>query len=124
LDGRLADGLSQVTFPRPAWTQEKCVFPLADEGTSCQIEYQAAIHLRVEGEVEVVQSLVRVPEGGLFAPPIQQSLTAAGTFRPRRTASCRPACSSHEHHVGIHLRRERDRLALAQVELPKNQATL
>src|SRR2546425_3328846 len=78
LDGSLADGLSQVTFPRSAWTQEKCIFPLADEGTRSQIEYQAAIHLRVEGEIEVVQSLVRVAEGGLFAPAIQESLAAAG----------------------------------------------
>ncbi len=43
-----------------------------------QVEYQAAIHLRIEGEVKVVQSLVRVAEGGLFAPAIQEPLTAAG----------------------------------------------
>src|SRR3954447_16983812 len=78
LDGSLADGLSQMTFPRSAWTQEKCVFPLADESTSSQIEYQAAIHLRVEGEVEVVQSLVRITKSGLFAPAVQESLAAAG----------------------------------------------
>src|SRR5260370_42363241 len=78
LDGSLADGLSQVTFPCSSWPQEKYIFPLADEGTRSQIEHQAAIHLRVEGEVEVVQSLMRVAEGGLFAPAIQESLTAAG----------------------------------------------
>src|SRR5260221_9972949 len=80
LDGSLADGLSQVTFPRSAWTQEKCIFPFADEGTGGQVKHQAAIHLRVEGEIEVVQSLVRVAEGGLFAPAIQESLAAAGQF--------------------------------------------
>src|SRR5258705_11701732 len=85
LDGSLADGLSQVTFPRPAWTQEKSIFPLADEGTGGQVKHQAAVHLRVEGEVEVVQRLVRVAEGGLFAPPIQESLTAAGELVAEET---------------------------------------
>src|SRR5260370_15351061 len=85
LDGSLADGLSQVTFPCSSWTQEKGIFPLADEGTRSQIEHQAAIHLRVEGEVEVVQSLMRVAEGGLFAPAIQESLTAAGQLVAHQT---------------------------------------
>src|SRR5260221_9104538 len=85
LDGSLADGLSQVTFPRSAWTQEKCIFPLADEGTGGQVKHQAAIHLRVEGEIEVVQSLVRVAEAGLFAPAIQESLAAAGQFVAHQT---------------------------------------
>ena len=48
-------------------------------------KHQAAIHLRVEGEVEVVQSLVRVAEGGLFAPAIQQSLAAAGKLVAHQT---------------------------------------
>lgn len=78
LDGSLADGLSQVAFPRPAWTQEKSIIPLADEGTGGQVKHQAAVHLRVEGEIEVVQSLVRVAEGGLFAPPIQDALICGG----------------------------------------------
>ena len=64
---------------RPAGTQEKCIFPLADESTGGQVKHQAAIHLRVKSEVEVVQSLVRVAEGGLFAPAIQESLAAAGS---------------------------------------------
>ena len=84
LDSSLADGLAQVTLSGPTWTQEKCVFPLADEGTGGQIEHQAAIHLRVEGEVEVVHSLVRVAEGGLFAPAIQESLAAASPILPNR----------------------------------------
>src|SRR6266581_4106213 len=85
LDGGLTDGLSQVTFPCSSWPQEKCIFPLADEGTRSQIEHQAAIHLRVEGEVEVVQSLMRVAEGSLFAPAIQESLTAAGQLVAHQT---------------------------------------
>ena len=45
-----------------------------------QVEDQTAIHLRVEGEVEVVQRLLRVAEGGLFAPPLQQPIAAPGQF--------------------------------------------
>ncbi|HEX3748369.1 MAG TPA: hypothetical protein VHW09_30780, partial [Bryobacteraceae bacterium] len=37
LDGGLADGLSQVTFSRPAWTEEKRIFALANEGTGGEI---------------------------------------------------------------------------------------
>src|SRR5258708_36627448 len=85
LDGSLADGLSQVPFASSPWTQEKCIFPPSDEGTGGQIEHQAAIHLRVEGEVEVVQSPVRVAEGCLFAPPIQESLAAASKLVVHQT---------------------------------------
>jgi len=68
LDGGLADGLSQMRFTRAARAEEQCVLSLADEDTGRQVEHQASIHLRVEGEVEVVQSLMRISEGGLFAP--------------------------------------------------------
>src|SRR6202158_5290739 len=78
LNAGLTDGLGQVALFRPTGTQEKCIFPLADEGAGGQVKHQTAIHLRVESEVEVVQSLVRVAEGGLFAPAIQESLAAAG----------------------------------------------
>src|ERR1035441_10200429 len=81
----LADGLRQMAFPRSTWTHEQGVFPLADEGTGCQVKHQAAIHLRIEGEVEVVQLLVRVAECGLLAPAIQQSLAAAGQFVAHQT---------------------------------------
>jgi hypothetical protein len=33
-----------------------------------KVEDQAAIHLRIEVEVEVVERLLRIAEGGLFAP--------------------------------------------------------
>ena len=81
----MAHGLAQVTLSRPTWTQEKCIFPLADEGTGGQVKHQAAIHLRVESEVEVVQSLVRVAEGRMFAPAIQESLAAAGKLVTHQT---------------------------------------
>ena len=45
-----------------------------------QVEDQAAIHLGIEVEVEVVERLLRVAEGGLLAPPLQQAVTAPGQF--------------------------------------------
>jgi hypothetical protein len=51
-------------------------FPLGKERARGQVEDQAPIHLRIEGEVEVVQRLVRIAERGLFAPPVEQSLAA------------------------------------------------
>jgi len=43
------------------------VFPPADERGGGQIEDQTAIHFRIEGEFEVVESAVGVAESGLFA---------------------------------------------------------
>ena len=37
-----------------------------------QIENHTAIHFRIETEVEVVQCLVGIAEGGEFAPPFQE----------------------------------------------------
>ena len=67
LNGGLADGLGQVTFPGAAGARETSASSrLANEGAGGQIEDQAAIHLRVEGEVEVVQGSVRVAKAGLL----------------------------------------------------------
>src|SRR5271167_674147 len=65
-----------MRFTSAARAEKQCVFPLANEGTRCQVENQTTIHLRIEGEVEVVQRSVRVAEGGLFAAPIEQPLAA------------------------------------------------
>jgi hypothetical protein len=54
LDGGLADGLSQVTFAGAGWTEKQGVFVPGDKSAGGQIEDQAAIHLLVEGEVEVI----------------------------------------------------------------------
>ena len=43
-----------------------------------EVEDQTAIHLRIEVEVEVVERLLRIAEGGLFAPPLQQAVAAPG----------------------------------------------
>src|SRR6266496_56705 len=51
-----------------------------DEGASSEIEDQAAIHLFVEVEVEVVERLLGVAELGLLFPPLQQALATTGEF--------------------------------------------
>jgi len=78
LDGGLPDSLGQVRFTGAAGAEEQRIFPFVDKGAGGQIENQTAIHLRIEGEVEVVQRLVWVAEGGLFAAPVEQPLTAPG----------------------------------------------
>ena len=66
LDGGLADGLGQVTLAGAGRTEKQGVFVAGDEGAGGQIEDQAAIHLGIEGEVEVVEGLLRVAELGLL----------------------------------------------------------
>ena len=77
LNGGLPNGLSQMTLAGAARAEKQSVFPLADESAGSQIEDQTAIHFRVEIEVELVESLLRVPELGQFAPPLEQSLAAS-----------------------------------------------
>src|SRR5215471_2770831 len=67
-----------MRLARAAWAQKQPVFPLADEPTGGQVKDQTAIHLRIEAEIEVVEGLQRVAESGLFAPPLQESITAPG----------------------------------------------
>ena len=67
-------------LPVPPGPEKQCVFALADEGARGQVEDQTAIHLRIEVEVEVVERLLRIAEGGLFAPALQQSVAAPGQF--------------------------------------------
>src|SRR3974377_1406753 len=54
-DDRLPDSLGQVTFARAGWTQKKGVLMASDERCGRQIEDQAAIHLLVEVEIEVIE---------------------------------------------------------------------
>jgi len=70
----------QMTFARAAGAEKQGILPLGDEGTRGQVEDQTAIDLRVEIEIEIVQRLLRVAEGGLLAPPLQQALAASGEF--------------------------------------------
>jgi hypothetical protein len=65
-------------LPVPPGPSKQCIFAPADEGACGQVEYQAAIHLGIEVEVEVVKRLLRIAEGGLLAPPLQQAVAAPG----------------------------------------------
>ena len=58
LNRGLPDGLCQVAFARASGTEEQSIFALADERGGGQIEDQAAIHFRIEGEVEVIERAV------------------------------------------------------------------
>src|ERR1019366_2301988 len=80
LDSGLADGLSQVALAGAGRTEKQCVFAARDKAGSSQVEDQAAIHLLVEGEVEVVEGLVGVAELRLLFPPLQQALAPPGQF--------------------------------------------
>ena len=51
-----------------------------DESAGGQVEDQAAIHLLVEIEIEMVEGLLRVAKPSLFVPPLQQSLAATVEF--------------------------------------------
>ena len=80
LEGGVADGVSQMTFAAAGGTEKQGIFVAGDEGASGQVEDQAAIHLLVEGEVEVVEGLLGVAELRLFCPPLQQALATPGQF--------------------------------------------
>src|SRR5580698_8593696 len=80
LDRRLSDSLRQVALAGTAGAEKQSVLPLPDKGAGGQIEDQTAIHLRVETEVEIIQSSLRVAEGCLLAPPLQQTVAAPGQF--------------------------------------------
>src|SRR5580704_17608056 len=69
-----------MAFAGAAGAEKQRVFALPDEGAGGQIEDQAAIHLRVETEVEIIKSSLRVAEGGLLAPPLQQTIAAPRQF--------------------------------------------
>jgi hypothetical protein len=68
----LADGLRQVTLAGAGWAEKQGIFVARDEGASGQIEDQAAIHLLVESEVEVVESAIEIAETGFLSTPVQE----------------------------------------------------
>ena len=71
LDGALPDGLRQVAFAGSAGAEKQRVFSLVDECRGGQIKHQTAIHFRVEGKVEVIESPVGVAKGGLFTAALE-----------------------------------------------------
>jgi hypothetical protein len=77
LNGCLPDGLGQVAFPGSSRTQKQRVLALVDEGAGGEIENQAAIHFRIEGEVEVIECPVGIAKAGLLAAALQQPIRFA-----------------------------------------------
>ena len=51
-----------------------------DEGGGRQIENQTAIHLGIEGEVEVIEVFLWIAKLGLLAPTFQQAIAATDKF--------------------------------------------
>jgi hypothetical protein len=71
-DGGMAHSLGQVALARSTWAEKEAVFPLADEGAGSQIEDQAAIHLGVKPEIEIIQRLLgAVTKLSLFVATLQ-----------------------------------------------------
>src|SRR3954463_15641762 len=77
LNGGESDRLRQMTLAGAARSKKQRVFAALDEGGGGEVEDEATIHLRVEGEVEVVEGLVRIAEAGVFAAALQQAVGAA-----------------------------------------------
>jgi hypothetical protein len=76
---------------------------------------EAGLLKRSDGHVEVDQA-------GLFG--FVENGKRAGNPQAPASRFLSARLLIHEHDVGMHLRRKRDRLALAQVKLPQNQAAL
>jgi len=62
------------------WADKKGVFVAGDEGRGRQIENQTAIHLGIEGEVEVVEVFLRIAKLSLLSPTFQQAIAASSEF--------------------------------------------
>jgi hypothetical protein len=61
LDGGVSDGRRQMTLASAGWAEKQGIFVACDKSASGQIEDQAAIHLLVESEVEVVDQITSPP---------------------------------------------------------------
>jgi hypothetical protein len=76
----VTDGLRQMAFACAARTEKERIFPSRDESARGEIEYQTAVHLRIESEIEVVERLVGVAKAGLLSAAVQQAIRAPGEF--------------------------------------------
>ena len=70
-NGGLPNRLGQVAFPGASGAEEQSVFASADKRGGGQIEDQTAIHLGVEGEVEVIEGSLRIAKLRLLSAAIQ-----------------------------------------------------
>ena len=79
-NGRLSDGLREMTLTCAAWPEKQCVFVFRDEVAGGEIKDQAAIHLGIESEIEVVECAMRIAKGRLFAAAFEQAVGTRSEF--------------------------------------------
>jgi hypothetical protein len=76
LDHRAANGLGQMTFPRPWWAEKERVFPLRDEAAGRQLVDQRAVHLLVEIEIEGIERAIGIAKARQFMATLEQAVLA------------------------------------------------
>src|SRR5688572_3755401 len=87
LDGRQANGLSQVTLTGAWRSQKQSVLMLGDELGCGQIEDQTAIHLLIEVEVEIFERDLGIAKRGGLSPAVQQPAATARQFIGNQTGN-------------------------------------
>src|SRR5207253_9466765 len=80
LNGGLTDRLTEITLARAGRAEEQAVLMFGDEVGRGQVADDAAVHLLVEVEVEVVECLLRIAELGGLSATVQQTVTATIQF--------------------------------------------
>src|ERR1700674_1255661 len=71
-NGRLADGLSQMTLACSTGAEKQGVLPFGDEAAGGEVENQTTVHLRIKSKVKTIKRPVGVTEAGLLASAFQQ----------------------------------------------------
>ena len=75
-----ADGLREVALAGPRRPEKQAVLALQQEAPRREFEDQLLVHLRIEGEVEVVECAAPVAEVGLLDAAFDKSVTAPVQF--------------------------------------------
>jgi len=74
LDHRAADGLGQMTFPRPWWAEKERVFPLRDKAAGRQLVDERPVHLLVEIEIEGIERAIGIAKARQFMATLEQAV--------------------------------------------------
>jgi hypothetical protein len=72
--------------------------------------------------LKLIDSVIESDEPGLFS--FIENGKCAGDPQSSANGFLPPCLLIYEHQIGVHFRRERDRLALPWIELPVNEAAL